>query len=62
MFVEMDVHKEFLQIAMMYKKAKVIFNERIKNENMIVSRFFRSSVPKNAKIVMKSPSVWYGLF
>ena len=33
MFVGMNVHKKFLQIAMMDKKAKVIFNEMIKNEN-----------------------------
>ncbi len=33
MFVGMDVHKKFLQFAMMDKKAKVVFNERIENEN-----------------------------
>ncbi len=62
MFVGMDVHKKFLQIAMMDEKAKVIFNERIENENKSISRFFRSSVPENAKIVMESSSVWYGLY
>ncbi len=62
MFVGMDVHKKFLQVAMMDKKAKVIFNERIENENKSISRFFRSSVPENAKIVMESSSVWYGLY
>ena len=60
MFVGMDVHKKFLQVAMMDEKAKVIFNERIENENKSISRFFRSSVPENAKIVMESSSVWYG--
>ncbi len=39
MFVGMDVHKKFLQIAMMDKKAKVIFNERIENENKSIRLF-----------------------
>ena len=32
MFVGMDVHKKFLQIVMICKKTKVVFNEKTKNE------------------------------
>lgn len=54
MFVGMDAHKKFSQIAMIDKKAKVIFNEKIKNEPRIIRRFFRSSVYENTKIVSRN--------
>ena len=36
MFAGMDVHKKFLQIAIMGKKSKVIFNGKVENENKTI--------------------------
>ncbi|MDI1495773.1 MAG: Transposase [Cenarchaeum symbiont of Oopsacas minuta] len=62
MFVGVDVHKVFLHIAMVDNKGKVILNVRIVNQHADIKKFFQTSVQKNAKIVMESSSVWYGLF
>ncbi|MDI1496260.1 MAG: Transposase [Cenarchaeum symbiont of Oopsacas minuta] len=62
MYVGIDVHKEFLQVAMMDKKGKIVFNERVDRDNDEVKKFFLKNVPKSAKCIMESSSVWYGLF
>jgi hypothetical protein len=40
MFVGMDLHKNYLQIAVMNEKGKVLENSRINNNLKQVGRFF----------------------
>jgi hypothetical protein len=40
MFVGMDLHKNYQQIAVMNDKGKVLENSRINNDLMNVGRFF----------------------
>jgi hypothetical protein len=40
MFVGMDLHKNYLQIAVMNEKGKVLKNSRINNNLKQVGRFF----------------------
>jgi len=48
MFVGMDLHKNYLQIAVMNKKGKVLENSRINNNLKQVGRFF---VSKNYPLI-----------
>ncbi|MDI1494720.1 MAG: Transposase [Cenarchaeum symbiont of Oopsacas minuta] len=59
MFVGVDAHKKFLQIAMVDNKGKVILNVRVENRHADIRKLFQTSIPKN---VMESSSVWHGLF
>ncbi|MDI1495649.1 MAG: Transposase [Cenarchaeum symbiont of Oopsacas minuta] len=59
MYVGIDVHKEFLQVAMMDKKGKIVFNKRVDRDNDEAKKFFLKNVPK---CIIESSSVWYGLF
>jgi hypothetical protein len=43
MFVGMDLHKNYLQIAVMNDKGKVLENSRINNDLRQVGRFFDRS-------------------
>ncbi|MDI1495779.1 MAG: hypothetical protein K8823_1087 [Cenarchaeum symbiont of Oopsacas minuta] len=52
MYVGIDVHKEFLQVAMMDKKGKIVFNERVDRDNDEVKKFFLKNVPKSAKCII----------
>ncbi|MDI1495410.1 MAG: Transposase [Cenarchaeum symbiont of Oopsacas minuta] len=62
MFVGVDAHKKFLQIAMVDNKGKVILNVRVENRHADIRKLFQTSIPKNVKVVMESSSVWHGLF
>ncbi len=44
MFVGMDLHKNYLQIAVMNKKGKVLENCRINNNLKQVGRFFDENI------------------
>ena len=44
MFVGMDLHKNYLQIAVMNEKGKVLENSRIKNNLKQVGRFFDENI------------------
>ncbi len=60
-YVGLDVHKESIQIAVMDKDGKVLSNTRIRNRDSEIRKAF-ARIPENAKCVMESSSVWYGLF
>ena len=53
MFVGMDVHKNYLQVAVLNEKGKVLNNSRIDNNLMKVNEFFDRLHPRsNTKVVM----------
>ena len=58
MFVGMDLHKNFLQVAVMDKKGKVLRNSKIDNDLKHVSKFFNSiNSREKPLVVMESSSV-----
>src|SRR5215467_4416633 len=65
MFVGMDLHKNYLQIAVMNEKGKVLENSRINNDVKQVGRFFDENIKKlneKVRVVMESSSVWYNIY
>ena len=61
-FVGIDVHKKFLQVAAVDGDGTQLLNERTEADHASVRRFF-SQFPRNrARCVMESSSVWYGLY
>jgi hypothetical protein len=50
MFVGMDLHKNYLQIAVMNDKGKVLENSRINNDLKHVGRFFNENI-KDEKVL-----------
>ena len=63
MFVGMDLHKNYLQIAVMNEKGKVLENSRIKNNLKHVGRFFDENInDEKVRVVMESSSVWYNIY
>ena len=60
-YVGIDLHKEFLQVEAMDNNGNVLFNEKIQNTRNNIRKAF-SIIPKNAKYVIESSSVWYGVF
>jgi hypothetical protein len=57
MFVGMDLHKNYLQIAVMNEKGKVLENSRINNNLKTVGRFFDNLNDEKTRIVMESSCV-----
>ena len=63
MFVGMDLHKNYLQIAVMNDKGKVLENSRINNDLKQVGRFFDENInDEKVRVVMESSSVWYSIY
>jgi transposase len=63
MFVGMDLHKNYLQIAVMNDNGKVLENSRINNDLKQVGRFFNENInDKNVRVVMESSSLWYNIY
>ena len=63
MFVGMDVHKNYLQVAVLDEKGKVLDNSRVDNNLTKVNEFFDSLHPSsNTKIVMESSGMWYNIY
>ena len=52
-FVGMDLHKNYLQVATMDNEGKIFQNRRVFNNMNQISRFFRAINPE-AKVVMES--------
>ena len=69
-YVGMDLHKNYLQIAVMDEKGKVTRNSKIDNDIQKIGRFFDQIKNKkkndenynNQKIVMESSCVWYNIY
>jgi transposase len=63
MFVGMDVHKNYLQIAVLDEKGKVLNNSRVDNNLSKISEFFdRLDHTKTTKVVMESSGLWYNIY
>ena len=63
MFVGMDVHKNYLQVAILDEKGKVLNNSRVDNNLIKVNEFFDSLHPgNNTKVVMESCGMWYNIY
>ena len=74
MYVGMDLHKNYLQVAVMDEKGKVIRNSKIDNDIQKIGRFFDQIKNKkknddddrnyytHQKIVMESSCVWYNIY
>lgn len=60
-FFGLDLHKKFLQVAAVDQKGNLLMNKRIENDFGIIKHEF-SAFPKNAKYVLESLSVWYGVY
>jgi transposase len=63
MFVGMDVHKNYLQLAVLDEKGKVLDNSRVDNNLTKVNEFFDSFHPNSKiKVVMESSGMWYNIY
>jgi transposase len=64
MFVGMDVHKNYLQIAVLDEKGKVLDNSRVDNDLSKIDKFFDrlDRNRKSTKIVMESSGLWYNIY
>jgi hypothetical protein len=63
MFVGMDIHKNYLQIAVLDENGKVLNNSRVENNLSKISEFFdRLDHRKTTKIVMESSGLWYSIY
>jgi transposase len=60
MFVGLDVHKNYLQAAVVDNKGALLRQERIPNDIHEIDRFF--SDVDDAKIVIESSSAWYHIY
>ena len=60
-FFGLDLHKKFLQVAAVDQKGNLLMNKRVENDFGIIEQEF-SAFPKNAKYVLESSSVWYGIY
>jgi hypothetical protein len=66
MFVGMDLHKSYLQVAVLDGKGKVLKSSRIDNDLSKVGGFFDciggSGNSSDVKVVMESSCVWYNIY
>jgi transposase len=64
MFVGMDVHKNYLQVAVLDEKGKVLDNSRVDNNLTKINEFFDSLHPSstNTKVVLESSGLWYNIY
>ena len=60
MFFGLDLHKKFLQVAAVDQEGNLLMNRRVENDFGIIEREF-SAFLKNAKYVLESSFVWYGV-
>ena len=58
----MDIHKNYLQVAVLDEKGMVLDNFRVDNNLTKVSEFFDSLHPDSKnKVVMESSGMWYNI-
>ena len=58
MFVGMDLHKNYLQIAVMNEKGKVLENSRINNDLKQVGRFFDENINDDKETPLERRIFW----
>jgi transposase len=57
----MDVHKNYLQVAVLDEKGKILNNSRV--DNNLINEFFDSLHPgNNTNFVMESSGMWYNIY
>ena len=61
MYVGIDLHKKFLQVAVMDNDGKVLQNKKVDNTHESIGKHF-ADIPLYASIVMESSSVWYNTY
>ncbi|MGA9153364.1 MAG: hypothetical protein WBZ36_22525 [Candidatus Nitrosopolaris sp.] len=62
MFASIDLHKNYLQIAVMEEKW-ILENSRINNNLRQVGRFFDENInDEKVRVVIESSSVWYKIY
>lgn len=60
-FIGIDLHKKFMQVAVMQSDGTVLQNRRMDCDYRVIKREF-AKFPDNAKYVLESSSVWYGMY
>ena len=60
-FVGVDLHKEFLQVAVVDSRGELLLNKRVENTMEEIRKEF-SMYPKNAKYVIESSSVYRAVY
>jgi hypothetical protein len=58
MFVGMDVHKNYLQVAVLDEKGKVVSNSRVDNNLIKVNEFFDTYYSKNLLFNPRRPDCY----
>ena len=63
MFVDMDVRKKYLQIAITNRKGKIVRNSRFENNLKQIIRFLESTNSKEKKplVFIELTHVWYSI-
>ncbi len=60
-FFGIDLHKEFLQVAAVDQDGTLLMNKGVTNDFGTIAKEF-TAFPKDAKYVLESSSVWYGVY
>lgn len=61
MYIGMDLHKSYIQIAAIDTDGGLLYNHKIDNDTDSISKFL-DGINTDAKIVIESSSVWYDVF
>jgi transposase len=61
MYIGLDIHKEYLQAAVMSEDGKVLKEEKVRNDRGSIQSFFQG-IPGEAKVVIESSSTWYNIY
>jgi hypothetical protein len=57
------LHKNYLQVAVLDEKGKVLNNSRVDNNLIKVNEFFDRLHPRSyTKVVMESSGMWYNIY
>jgi len=62
MFVGMDVHKNYLQVAVLDERGKILNNSRVDNNLIKVNDFDSLHPGNNTKVVMESTGMWNNIY
>ena len=60
-FVGIDLHKKFMQVAIMDEDGEIVEEKKIDCDHKTVTREF-TRLPENCRYVIESSSVWYGMY
>ena len=60
MFVGLDIHRNYVQAAVMDKQGRMVREERIQSNIQDLQKFFSNI--KDAQVVMESSNTWYHLY